>query len=183
VKREPRASFGLFSMSYGKRTNISDHPFARTAELDSFILSTMFPSTLPQQPQQQQQQIPSSSQPPPSTPSNDGIFWSPAPTHPVQPTSILQRPPQQPLPSQQPPIGMNTPSSSSMVPVGTEFATGDYSQIFEWVSQLLKGPEGREKALLELSKKREQYDDLALILWHSFGISSCPHFFSLPGWG
>ena len=29
----------------------------------------------------------------------------------------------------------------------------------------------REGALLELSKKREQYDDLALILWHSFGAS------------
>ncbi|PPQ94645.1 hypothetical protein CVT25_009376 [Psilocybe cyanescens] len=28
----------------------------------------------------------------------------------------------------------------------------------------------REGALLELSKKREQYDDLALILWHSFGV-------------
>jgi hypothetical protein len=55
-----------------------------------------------------------------------------------------------------------------------EFATGDYSQIFEWVSQLLKGPEGREKALLELSRKREQYDDLALILWHSFGMVPCP---------
>ena len=52
---------------------------------------------------------------------------------------------------------------------GADFAAGDYSQIFEWVSQLLKGPEGREKALLELSRKREQYDDLALILWHSFG--------------
>ena len=59
-----------------------------------------------------------------------------------------------------------------MVAVGTEFAAGDYSQIFEWVSQLLKGPEGREKALLELSRKREQYDDLALILWHSFGTLS-----------
>ena len=57
--------------------------------------------------------------------------------------------------------------------IGAEFA-GDYSQIFEWVSQLLKGPEGREKALLELSRKREQYDDLALILWHSFGIHPCP---------
>ncbi|KAL5480814.1 RCD1 [Sanghuangporus weigelae] len=30
----------------------------------------------------------------------------------------------------------------------------------------------REAALLELSKKREQYDDLALVLWHSFGIMS-----------
>lgn len=27
----------------------------------------------------------------------------------------------------------------------------------------------REAALLELSKKREQWDDLALVLWHSFG--------------
>jgi CCR4-NOT transcription complex subunit 9 len=27
----------------------------------------------------------------------------------------------------------------------------------------------REMALLELSKRREQYDDLALVLWHSFG--------------
>jgi len=47
----------------------------------------------------------------------------------------------------------------------------DYAQIYEWVTQLLKGPEGREKALLELSRKREQYDDLALILWHSFGTT------------
>jgi CCR4-NOT transcription complex subunit 9 len=28
----------------------------------------------------------------------------------------------------------------------------------------------RETALLELSKKREQYEDLALVLWHSFGM-------------
>jgi CCR4-NOT transcription complex subunit 9 len=27
----------------------------------------------------------------------------------------------------------------------------------------------RENALFELSKKREQYEDLALVLWHSFG--------------
>jgi CCR4-NOT transcription complex subunit 9 len=30
----------------------------------------------------------------------------------------------------------------------------------------------REGALQELSKKRELYDDLALVLWHSFGSSS-----------
>jgi len=34
----------------------------------------------------------------------------------------------------------------------------------------LMDPLTREGALLELSKKREQYDDLALVLWHSFGI-------------
>ena len=33
----------------------------------------------------------------------------------------------------------------------------------------LMDPNTRESALLELSKKREQYDDLALVLWHSFG--------------
>jgi CCR4-NOT transcription complex subunit 9 len=40
-----------------------------------------------------------------------------------------------------------------------------YSLIIE-----LTNPANREQALVELSKKREQYDDLALILWHSFGI-------------
>src|SRR5258708_23381622 len=34
----------------------------------------------------------------------------------------------------------------------------------------LTDPITRESALLELSKKREQYDDLALVLWHSFGM-------------
>ena len=78
---------------------------------------------------------------------------------------------------------MNTPGATSMAPSvaggGAEFAAGDYSQIFEWVSQLLKGPDGREKALLELSRKREQYDDLALILWHSFGNPIRPLFLCL----
>jgi len=32
-------------------------------------------------------------------------------------------------------------------------------------------PEKREAALLELSKRREQYDSLALVLWNSFGVS------------
>lgn len=39
----------------------------------------------------------------------------------------------------------------------------------------LMSPATREGALLELSKKREQWDDLALVLWHSFGES---HFFA-----
>lgn len=40
----------------------------------------------------------------------------------------------------------------------------------------------REGALLELSKKREMYDDLALVLWHSFGelASSFPSGFAYP---
>ena len=36
----------------------------------------------------------------------------------------------------------------------------------------LMNPDTREAALLELSKKREQWDDLALVLWHSFGACS-----------
>jgi len=41
-------------------------------------------------------------------------------------------------------------------------------KLFSLVIDLME-PNTRETALLELSKKREQYDDLAMILWHSFG--------------
>lgn len=43
-------------------------------------------------------------------------------------------------------------------------------KIYGLVIDLLD-PNLRESALVELSKKREQYDDLALVLWHSFGMS------------
>jgi len=41
-------------------------------------------------------------------------------------------------------------------------------RVLEWIAQLMK-TNTREAALLELSKKREQVPELALILWHSFG--------------
>lgn len=44
-------------------------------------------------------------------------------------------------------------------------------RVLEWISQVLN-PTTREAALLELSKKREQVPELALILWHSFGMCS-----------
>ncbi|KAK9464857.1 hypothetical protein V1512DRAFT_267338 [Lipomyces arxii] len=47
----------------------------------------------------------------------------------------------------------------------------DEVKIYGWILELMQGP-SREQALLELSKKREQFDDLALILWHSFGVMS-----------
>ncbi|ORZ33956.1 cell differentiation family, Rcd1-like-domain-containing protein [Catenaria anguillulae PL171] len=47
----------------------------------------------------------------------------------------------------------------------------DESSVHDLVVELLD-PKTRERALLELSKTREQYDDLALILWHSFGVMS-----------
>ncbi|KAK9240309.1 putative cell differentiation protein [Lipomyces kononenkoae] len=45
----------------------------------------------------------------------------------------------------------------------------DEAKIYTWILELMQGP-SREQALLELSKKREQFDDLALILWHSYGV-------------
>lgn len=47
----------------------------------------------------------------------------------------------------------------------------DNRRTLEWIAQLLI-PASRETALLELSKKREQVHELALVLWHSFGAST-----------
>ena len=44
-------------------------------------------------------------------------------------------------------------------------------RVLQWIAQLMD-TERRESALLELSKKREQFPQLALILWHSFGQST-----------
>lgn len=41
-------------------------------------------------------------------------------------------------------------------------------KVFIWVAELLD-PNRREAALMELSKKREQVPELALVIWHSFG--------------
>ncbi|KAF8952415.1 cell differentiation family, Rcd1-like-domain-containing protein [Flammula alnicola] len=63
-------------------------------------------------------------------------------------------------------LAVGYPSSN-----GTHPALGlhDDGKIYGLVIDLMD-PNTREGALLELSKKREQYDDLALVLWHSFGI-------------
>jgi len=44
-------------------------------------------------------------------------------------------------------------------------------KVFVWVAELLD-PARRETALMELSKKREQVPELALVIWHSFGMFS-----------
>lgn len=51
--------------------------------------------------------------------------------------------------------------------------TEDNRKIFLWVTELLD-PNRRETALMELSKKREQVPELALVIWHSFGTSTDP---------
>jgi CCR4-NOT transcription complex subunit 9 len=50
-----------------------------------------------------------------------------------------------------------------------EFAGDDSRKTMEFIVQLLN-PNTRETALLELSKKREAVPELALVLWHSFGM-------------
>ena len=42
-------------------------------------------------------------------------------------------------------------------------------RVLGWVAELLNGS-SRETALMELSKKREQVPELAMIIWHSFGM-------------
>ena len=46
-------------------------------------------------------------------------------------------------------------------------------KVLVWVAELLD-PSRRESALMELSKKREQVPELALIIWHSFGMCFRP---------
>lgn len=46
--------------------------------------------------------------------------------------------------------------------------TEENQRVLVWIADLLN-EDTRESALLELSKKREQVPELALILWHSFG--------------
>jgi hypothetical protein len=67
------------------------------------------------------------------------------------------------------------PSSSGkllLLPPGRAPPPGsEESKIYILIAELLD-PQTRETALLELSKKREMYEDLALVLWGGFGIMS-----------
>lgn len=45
----------------------------------------------------------------------------------------------------------------------------DDPNVYHWICQLTYGPQ-KEQALLELGRKREQFDDLAVVLWSSFGV-------------
>jgi len=53
---------------------------------------------------------------------------------------------------------------------GLENVSEDNRRTMSYIADLLN-ENTREAALLELSKKREQVPELALILWHSFGTS------------
>ncbi len=67
----------------------------------------------------------------------------------------------------------NTASSAvSSAETGQTNGDGGISEenrkVLGWVAELMDGNR-RESALMELSKKREQVPELALIIWHSFG--------------
>jgi CCR4-NOT transcription complex subunit 9 len=57
----------------------------------------------------------------------------------------------------------------SMAGPGEAQISEENRKVLEWIAQVLNA-NTREAALLELSKKREQVPELALILWHSFGM-------------
>lgn len=71
--------------------------------------------------------------------------------------------PQQQQQQQVPPADMGMP----LPPPGSRAL--DDEKVYQWIIELSYGP-NREQALLELGKKREQYDDLPLVLWNSFGV-------------
>lgn len=52
--------------------------------------------------------------------------------------------------------------------------TEENRRVLGWVAELMSGT-SRETALMELSKKREQVPELALIIWHSFGLFPPPN--------
>ncbi|CCH44425.1 Cell differentiation protein rcd1 [Wickerhamomyces ciferrii] len=77
---------------------------------------------------------------------------------------------------QQIPSGMTSTGLSSQIPqpsLATSVSEGpralDDKNVYQWIVELSYGP-NREQALLELGKKREQYDDLPIVLWNSFGV-------------
>jgi len=56
-----------------------------------------------------------------------------------------------------------------LVKTGNKTNPEEVSKIITWVIQL-KDPKLREASLLELSKMREVFSDLAIFLWYSPGI-------------
>ena len=68
-------------------------------------------------------------------------------------------------------VAPGTPNIQSQPPPSTVATTvaGDSKELHALVLQLTMNSEQREIALLELSKKRESFTELAPVLWHSFG--------------
>ncbi|TID19865.1 hypothetical protein CANINC_003660 [Pichia inconspicua] len=67
---------------------------------------------------------------------------------------------------------INNVGSMKIPPSSTSASSINDQMVFQWITEFTYGP-NKEQALLELGKKREMYDDLALVLWNSFGVMSC----------
>lgn len=65
-----------------------------------------------------------------------------------------------------------TPATSATANTNKSASSINDKMVFQWITEFTYGP-NKEQALLELGKKRELYDDLALVLWNSFGVMSC----------
>jgi CCR4-NOT transcription complex subunit 9 len=68
------------------------------------------------------------------------------------------------------------PNNASLASLNEQSSNGmdqqmseDNRRVLQWVADLMETSR-RETALMELSKKREQVPELALVLWHSFGV-------------
>lgn len=66
-------------------------------------------------------------------------------------------------------LGLVGGGSNGLGGIGPAVSIPEEARIHQLIVDLMD-PALRETALLELSKKREQFDDLALVLWYSFGI-------------
>lgn len=64
-------------------------------------------------------------------------------------------------------------TSTSLTAMGAQDSdqqvSEDNRRVLQWIADLME-PSKREISLMELSKKREQVPELALVLWHSFGV-------------
>jgi hypothetical protein len=56
-------------------------------------------------------------------------------------------------------------------PIASSNKSEEITKIVEWVSNL-KNPESRVISLVELSKQRDSFSDLAIYLWYSPGVIS-----------
>ncbi|CEP64708.1 CCR4-NOT core subunit CAF40 LALA0_S13e01200g [Lachancea lanzarotensis] len=65
-------------------------------------------------------------------------------------------------------LNLNAPGATNNNAPNSLHALDD-PNVYHWICQLTYGP-NKEQALLELGRKREQYEDLAVVLWSSFGV-------------
>lgn len=65
----------------------------------------------------------------------------------------------------------SVPASAGAAGTAGSSAIND-TLVYTLITEFVYGT-NKEQALMELGKKREMYEDLALVLWNSFGVMSC----------